>query len=88
MPGGGVRGGYGVRQLSLLDSDLSFIPEVSREIHHVQGTRQTPESCSLGSSPGSVVDGFKQTNKVMTDCVRLCKKCTSVMREITSSLAA
>lgn len=87
MPGGGVRGGYGVRQISLIDMDLSFIPELSREIHQVQGTRETPVSCSLGSLPGSVVDGIKPTNKVMTDCVRLCKKYTRVMGEITSSRA-
>lgn len=80
-------GGYGVRQISLIDTDLSVIPELSREIHQVQGTRETPVSCSLGSLPGSVVDGIKQTNKVMTDCARRCKKYTRVMREITSSLA-
>lgn len=52
----------------LLDTDVSFIPEVSLETHQVQGAGERPGPSSLGSLPSSGVEGFKQTNKVMTDC--------------------
>lgn len=56
--------------------------EESREMHQVQDAGETSGSCPLGSSPCRGVDGFKQTDKVMTDCARPCEKCTRVMREI------
>lgn len=43
--------------------------QISRSRHTGSKTLekdQAPDLC--------VVDGFKQTNKVMTDCVRLCRK--------------
>lgn len=52
----------------LLDTDLSFIPEVSLETQQVRGAGEGPGPSSLGSLPSTGVEEFRQTNKVMTDC--------------------
>lgn len=60
---------------NLIDTDLSFIPEVSNEAHQVQATGEGPGLC-IWKAHLSGIDGLKQTNKVMTGVVRLCRKHT------------
>lgn len=74
------QGGENVKSVKyLMDTDLSFIPEVSLEIHQVQGTVESPASCSLGRSSSSGVD--IETHKIMTDYGKAPQEITKVMSD-------